>query len=468
MGNYLLKLQLRKQKHILLESRSRAATARLRADAFRGSVSTSFKSAFKTNFFFILLVNCTLSYSFKLTRHLIASVNNHRATVSLLDREAEIEVGYEETFETFEAKLTDYPPDNFDNSEENFGVNSSDCNMNIVEYYEMLLEKFLGNPIRIKEYLSSMGFTQTSFLYGKYQNLLEEKKIDYCQSLASLSSTWCSNGIIPTSRTLEEFLANDILRAKYIDSIIVLKYIELRGARYWKNVWAKEMRGVVLFVNPDTNNVSILSYKLPRGAEVVTGMVTNNCLETQDVKAGKINILDEEQQDTYQTLCNGTETNVYLTSKGDGSLLVINVYTGTTIQIMKPIVEIFGNEYCRLWMSQSLYCTNGQKMIIPATQGTVLDGGIMAPYMITSMLVGSKIASRSELEGKTYLQAWESFGSAWLKKFLQFTFFDHLTEVHTFSFEAICENRQGLFGDSEHIELACRYDADRLIFLGTV
>jgi len=65
-----------------------------------------------------------------------------------------------------------------------------------------------------------------------------------------------------------------------------------------------------------------------------------------------------------------------------------------------------------------------------------------------------------------HLIAWTKFGDQWINKFLNLKFFDDLTQVHTFSFETICKNRQGIFNDHEHIELACSYDVDRCVFVG--
>ena len=44
---------------------------------------------------------------------------------------------------------------------------------------------------------------------------------------------------------------------------------------------------------------------------------------------------------------------MYLTSKGDGSLLVINSFTGDALAIMLPIIKIFGGDYANLWAEQS-------------------------------------------------------------------------------------------------------------------
>ncbi len=379
------------------------------------------------------------------------------------------------------------------------GVISETKDMNVKQLYEHLIKKFSGNRSMIREYLRTLGtaqgnygFMHSCFLDKSMDSLQMSDKLAYMQKLSELSQCWKDNGIVTNAKSSHEFLDNRELYERYVNSIPVLKYYEQFGPRFWKNKFALEMRGTVLFVNPETNDVNIMIMKLPRGAEAVTGMISNSGGDTQDVKAGKINILDLEQQDTCTRLCKNQEINMYLTSKGDGSLLSISSFTGHGLKIMLPLVQIFGSDYAKLWASQSLKLTNGHRLLVPGTQGTCMEQGFMASYMVTAILVGSGITDRetlntlntqsqtqtqteseSESQSQTqsqsnvnYMTAWSRFGEVWIKKFLEFKFFDDLTETHTFSFEAICKDRCGLFGDRPHHELACLYPRDRLIFLG--
>ena len=106
-------------------------------------------------------------------------------------------------------------------------------------------------------------------------------------------------------------------------------------------------------------------------------------------------------------LCAGQDIDMHLTAKGDGSLLVINSFTGESLAIMEPVVNIFGSDYARIWAKQSLELSNQKRLLVPSTQGTLMESGFMAGYMVTSMLVGSGIVTREELEAyyktdKTY------------------------------------------------------------------
>lgn len=360
-----------------------------------------------------------------------------------------------------------------------FGVDPVTKNMDVVTFYNHLYKRYSGDINRLQEYLRCLdgigvpcGFMHISILEKKYEMMPSAEQKEFCTALGLLSTTWAALGVVKTECSAEEFEKNKDLRDRYSNTIVILKYYEQFGARFWQNNWAKEMRGLAGFVHPESGEFEVLSYKLPRGAEVVTGMVANKGIDTQDVKEGRIDILDDEQKDTCTRLCKKQPINMHLTSKGDGSLCVVNSYTGRTLDIMIPIVEVFGSDYSKLWARMSLDITGGKRMLIPATQGTVMEGGFMAPYMVTSMLVGSGIVTREKLvelhdEKKTYIEVWQMYGEEWIKKFLQFRFFDDLSDTQTFCFEAICKNRCGLFGDRPHTELACTYDRDRFIFLGT-
>lgn len=357
-----------------------------------------------------------------------------------------------------------------------WGVDPLTKSMNVVEFYSHLLKKYSGDRAQIREFLKTLGgeypcgFMHNAFFEKSYGSMDAKEQDDFCLKLEALSTAWVKAKYTKTVRTAQEFLSDDGLREAYMNSIVVVKYFEQYGARFWQNAWAKEMRGTVLFVNPETHDVRC-AVKLNRGAEAITGMVSKMGLETQDVKPGKVQILDEEQKDTCIRLCVGKPIDMHLTSKGDGSLLVVTSFTETMRDVMIPVIELFGTEYTRLWAKISLDLSDGKRLLVPSTQGTFMESGFMGPYMVTAMLCGSEICTRQELDAlnkiDNYVEAWDRYGEKWIRKFLGFTFFDSQTEIQTFCFEAICKNRCGLFGDRPHIELACSYDRDRLIFLGT-
>ena len=364
--------------------------------------------------------------------------------------------------------------------EDIFGIDPTTKGMNICQFIAHLMERFSGDRSQVKEFLRTLGgdSKMTNFFMNSYlekgwnKSLPPEDQREFLTKVAKLSEEWKTAGIIDRSFTVDELVTDASIRDTMLKSICLYKYNDaVHGALAWQNDWAPEMRGTVLFINPVTDAIKILSFKLPRGPEVLTGMTTKNNLETQDVKHGRTKILGDENRDTCERLCTNQEINMHMSFKADGSLCVLNCYTGYALQIMLPIVQIFGTEYLRLWAEQSMKLSDGHRLILSATQGTAIEEGFMAPYMVTSMLVGSKIATRYKLEklekaGMSYIDIWRSYGESFLAKILQFRFSDDMSEVHTLSFEAICKDRCGLFGDRPHTELACSYDRDRFVFLG--
>lgn len=353
-----------------------------------------------------------------------------------------------------------------------FGIDPKTKDMNVVEFYTHLLNSFKNDRPQIIEYLRILGFVHNSFFASRdgmngtknpTKNPMDE--INY-ERLATISEQWHKSGIVSKAVSIDELKSNPKILSSYAHSVVILRYFDLWGARYWQNRWAKECRGVALFVNPETNRVKLLSYKLPRGAEMVTGMVKNEGLETQDVKNNRIDIFDDEQKDTCTRLLGRQPLKCHLLSKADGSLFVMNIYTGEALEIMKPILETSGYAFSMMVGKMSLDLTNGKRLMIPSTQNTLIDNGFMAPYNVTAILMGGLGLTIDQFNPNSLTESWEKHGYEWLKKFNSMKFFDELTETHTVSFETICKNRTGLFGDPQHAELACSYDRYRCVFLG--
>lgn len=338
--------------------------------------------------------------------------------------------------------------------------------MSLDKFYKNLWIENSHDEKQIAEALHKIGFLRTATLMSSSKN--EPDQMAFCEKLFQLWKKWLAKGIVSKPLTLGDILSNvDRIKDKILGSIVNLKYLDhLKGARFWKNRWAKDARGTSLFVNPETGEVSVLSYRMPRGAEVLTGVTKAVGAESQDTSKDEESILDAEQTNVTERLASGQDQEIsgHLSFKADGSLLVINVWTGWAKDVMDPVIELFGNEYVRLWQAQSRLLSKGLALVMPATNGTVFEGGFMAPYMVSSILASSGIL-RDTLAGfPSYLDAWEKFGKDFIKKVLSLKTFGL---AQSFLFEAICSQRQGLFGDSEHTELAVSYDVDRLVFLGT-
>ena len=364
-----------------------------------------------------------------------------------------------------------------------FGVDPLTKDMTAPEFYAHLLHEFAGNRTKVAWFLRGLGTDMArGFMHksginnGSFDNLSSEEQKALCDKLEKLCSHWVSTGYVTHHHTAEEFTADPVLRDAWINTVVIVTYHEQRGAQFWHNRWAIGMRGAVFFVNPETLEV-VYQGKMDRGAEVLTGMTSKMGIDTQDINSDATDILDPEQRDTCKRLREGALISGHLSSKGDGSLLTVTSYTGSMIRIMEPVVRLFGTPYTHMWAEISLDMSNGKRLLVPATKGTLMEGGFMAPYMVTSMLSGTDICSRTELEamdknGMSYMDVWKTHGQKFISLILEFRFFDSLTDIQTFSFEAICKDRCGLFGDDggyggRHGELACAYTRDRLIFLGT-
>jgi hypothetical protein len=343
------------------------------------------------------------------------------------------------------------------------GVDPKTKDMNFVEFFKYTLEQNCGNINNAIEYINKIGFKCSPCLRPKEG----EDHDSFCSRLAGMANEWFDAGVITTVPTVESLKTDSKLFDSYANCILMFSYLEIPGAKYWKNKWAKEMRGCCLFINPESSKHTILNFKLPRGAEVATGIVKKEGISTQDCGFGKTDILDDEQIDTCNLLSkDGNSIDAFLTSKADGSLLSITVYTGNALKIMVSVINYFGSDYVKLWMFMSLEISGGSRLVVPATHRTLMESGFMANYMVTSILVGGGIVSRDALIGLDYMTAWSTFGHSFITKFLSMGIYDHLSEVNTFIFEAICKLRTSAFDGIVHIELACSYEFDDLVFLG--
>jgi len=250
-----------------------------------------------------------------------------------------------------------------------------------VEFYTYLLTEHGNDSSKIGEFLAKLGFIQSCPLQLKdFNDQPQAVQYSHCVHLAEYSCQLPET----SSHSAEDFMASPRLRRAYEGSVLLLKYMERWGARYWQNKWAREMRGLILFVHPSTHQVRVLCYKLPRGAEVMTGLHKSSGIdETQDVKQGKLNIFDAETVDTCTRLAQHDEAiDLYLTSKADGSLLLLSVYTGQAKGIMLAAVEAFG----KLCLVSSLKLTFLTHNILFVLSDSLLSKSLQALCSDSSMI----------------------------------------------------------------------------------
>ena len=280
------------------------------------------------------------------------------------------------------------------------------------------------------------------------------------------------------SATTDQILAN---LERWHASIAVVKYMDGRnGNAMWRNRWAKQARGVVLFVNPDiTSDVRVLSYKLPRGAEVKTFLHGKwGVEETQDFAGDAYSHLDDWTIRTCDRLLHGGCIKGHLSFKGDGSLFTLTLARGKAAELWRPILELWGGPWVQAWNQLCRnVCTHdgiGQDLIlVPASNGVAMMDEFMVGYMATGMLVGTGAVSREALrelaqQGGTAVDALLRYGTELVRSLVQFCSRDGLAlkAAVTLSFEVMVKEQQGLFGDHYHSELAVSYPRDRVLFLG--
>ncbi len=201
----------------------------------------------------------------------------------------------------------------------------------------------------------------------------------------------------------------------------------------------------------------------------------NGIMETQDIDTTEsvtldaaFSILDDDQIDTCQRLVHNKPIIGHLSSKGDGSLMTVTLYRGKKLQIMNALINAFGSDYVKLWQKMSLSNSDNRVLAVPATQGTIMEGGFMQDYMVTGILVGYCKISRDHIEGSSSLDAFAKYGDEFITSLLKLhdSYDTKSIDATTYSFEVICQGRKGLFNDTHHMELAICYHRDRLLFLG--
>lgn len=242
------------------------------------------------------------------------------------------------------------------------------------------------------------------------------------------------------------------------DNFLVIKYFEKPGAMYWRYKWAKQCRGIVVYIDY-IGRTSIVSFKLPRGAEILTGVhIDTGIDETQDLNPRSIGNLDDAQQEICKVMTTGGDLEGHLTSKADGSLFIVN--TCTIDSEFYAAVVRNGDEYVKTWIAMSL--SIGDTVYIPATQGTIWERGFMLEYMVTAILCGYCGVDRKSISNLNPTAAFEEYGLKFLKDLSSID----TNGTTTFSFEAICAGRKSAWGETVHTELAIEYPNDILVFLG--
>jgi arginine repressor len=413
-----------------------------------------------------------------------ASSNFRPAAVSSVVRTSSGSCNYPQTMEAIYQLVSRLPEPEIDeggsatlpNPELEF------AHLDLQEYVQMLVDSG-KNLDEINDHFGLTGFKISNSLYQSPEALTRvtvAERLAYYGALARLTKLFAEVGIMDHEFGISELMDDDALAASISKSLMLIKYIDaLYGERFWKNKWARQARGTVLFIHPITKKVHVLSYKLQRGAEVVTGQQKKAGIEeTENIIGGNTGIFDDEQQATMDALIGEKAFETYATSKGDGSLCVWTLYTDFAKLVMDCVIEAFGSPLAKLIRDQSHAASDGKYLAVLSTQGTIFEGfqrlSHMAPYMVTACLAGTKLVEAGTLREfartHTHFEAWNRWGSAFISSLMSGPLFcgdEWQNDAQTFLFEAICPNRTDPFTGDEHIELAISYDIPMLYFLGT-
>ena len=260
----------------------------------------------------------------------------------------------------------------------------------------------------------------------------------------------------------------------YFYTICILDYQQMCDE--WSN-WTRQCRGLVIM---NLDNVWIpIRYTLQRGAELLTGLhISANINETDNIKDKSLKNLSISQQTITKTLIKGGILNGFLSSKKDGSLMTVTVYTDPRVaKIMNAVILTTGDDFAKLVLKMGLSICN--KVITISSLGT-LSAFHMQSYFVQSIL--SQYISDDELyelaKSTSYLEALKLYGTLFFEKIStmisqQESLFD--ISSLTFNFETIVKDRMTAWSYKRlnaegyshfHYELAMSYKKSDISFLG--
>lgn len=238
----------------------------------------------------------------------------------------------------------------------------------------------------------------------------------------------------------------------------------------WSERWCRQCRGVIVYV--EDGNVSVLSRKLQRGAEILTGThLEKQVTETQEIGGKREHRFDTVQKYTIEQVRNGAPISGFLTSKVDGSLLAVNLYrwnTSTAKMIWNLILK-YADEFTKAVAYAS---RTSPYLVVMSTQNTFFHADIMHAYNTTALAVGLGVYTEEEIRQMATTKKPEEIIGQVVRAFIDrlIKFYnsmpkDNQSDAMTLSFETICANRTSAWGD-KHTELALSYPNSGFYFLG--
>lgn len=250
---------------------------------------------------------------------------------------------------------------------------------------------------------------------------------------------------LKTIKNIEAFLKPLRYDIKlYSDNIIGINYQEGIN-NIWRPKWSRETRGKFYYIGDD--KVIELKGGLQRGIEILTSKHINSKIDqTQEMENNKSSIeqFDDVQQNIIKLFQNEiNDIDGYITSKVDGSLIIVNVYPIKSEQylIMREAIKS-SNEFNK---ELAQYCYNHDYPLITiSSKGTLLINDDMVDYF--KSCINDPV---------------EDFALSILCYYYQ----NEYTEYASFFFEGYCKDRTTNNGKIFTC-LAISYDHNDLILLG--
>jgi len=267
---------------------------------------------------------------------------------------------------------------------------------------------------------------------------------------------------IKGNSVIQFFKDNNYIVNEKIPNVIGVKYKDGIN-NIWKPKWAREARGRFYYING--NDVIELKNSLQRGAEILTfNHVTKGISNTQDVKSKYIDMFDDTQQKIMNMFMEKeAPIKAILTTKVDGMLVVINIYSKNSKQY--HIIHQLANEHSDEFNKAIInYCYNNNLDIVAISTNSTL---FICPYKQTTFLTVIQNIINVSFD-HNWLNQWIENCSSFVDIMLKYHKLNNInTDMTNYCFEFYCKDNITFDGIKQN-ELVCKYDDHGMILLGAV
>jgi hypothetical protein len=352
-------------------------------------------------------------------------------------------------------------------------VDANVMNLYGKQFMEHLIKKYKGDLKTVREILFNKWDCNMNGILpiGKDIKLSKDLKAKYIIKLVEFTTCLHNLGVLTKLITKEDLENDDKLFWNTFFCMPTLRYKDtFVGEKFWVNIFMLKYRGLNLFINPITGEVTNLRFLMDRGAETHSKITKGKETGQDDGDTNHGSNLNKIKDALLKDL----SIHGYLTQKADGSLCSFTVYTDETLKIMQAYVQTLGTEVAKEIAHKSLEISKGKFLVVLATQGTKSITEDMVPFATTSIFGGiynngKPLVSREEFGDKTPLMLWKEHGEKVLERVFAvhaFAYTKYKDPSISLMFEMVCANRRDAFGGKAHEEFACQSTKDQFLFLG--